>query len=806
MTPEQTAQSTDRGVVDPVTRYIYEVVQTMNGQGCAVEDGQMNAAYEGAASVEAACFDREIIESLVGDVSLPANHESGRYDEREMIILSTVAAIQRMRERNYGLATSLGIEISDEEMSAWRPNEAETAQLRKELSRERKRAAMVRGVEAYIDDQVMLAAEEGIRLRPHQQDVAVGTRNFVINAPHTTRKGGKSGLVEQPTGTGKTRVMVETAAMLKHDEDPDEPVRVLVLTPTNRIQKQTVGRDGKRGFGKFAPDMDVGQYDESIRDGDRSAELEKDVVVMCVPSFLNLLEKGELPDYDAIVVDEAHTVLGETTSKKLTEYGEDKVMIGATATPDFDDNDDLEAEARRSAYKIFKHKIAEMQLAEAVYGGLLAPVAGHLLHVAAKINRNTLPTDPRERREAIRAAQMQAKEDKVIEIVKTELERGYAEVPGEGIGIVIRCKPGGDIEQAVRVATRLRGMYVQGPNGPLDLRPIMPAFVGGTSKRQTRRIRDQVFDAAEGRKINVITQVKAIGMGYDNDHTKVVINLESYRRPAGKVDATQTSGRALRIMRDAQGNIIRGRDGKPIRAHLYDFADDELGDRQYHALHLLGAQTSGQVLEADPRSDAPIPRPRTIDRRQERYVRPAEVLDVVMTTIGTAALEGGVDLDTQTVAALEVEETEPAANYDTPPNPLAPSGWPNQSGLHEFKEAFGGDTEVPQQEAARMLGVGTSTLKGLLGTLFGDAQLTPTLDHVTQILDSYPLLQAPPAPAAGYTEISRKDIALRTYARSQGMALHRFTRENGTVSYYMADDDIHELLARKSAAENKKVS
>jgi superfamily II DNA or RNA helicase len=793
MAPEQTPQTGDKGNADPVTEHIYEVLRTMNGHApAAPRSGEIGTVNAARLPIEAACFDRETVESLVGDVSIPESHQPGNYDEREEVIRSAVSAIQRMRERNHALATALGIAISEDEMHAWRPNDAEQAQLRKELARERKRAAMVRGVETYINDQVMLAAAEGIRLRPHQQDVAIGTRNFVINASRTTEKGGKSGLIEQPTGTGKTRLMVETAAMLKHEEDPAEPIRILVLTPTNRIQKQTVGRDGKRGFGKFAPDLDVGQYDESVPLKERKAELAKDVMVMCVPSFLNLLEKGELPDYDAVIVDEAQTVLGDRTSEKLTDYTEDKVTIGVTATPDRDDG--------RTARDIFIHKIAEMLLSEAVQGGLLAPVTGYLRHVAAKINPRTLPTDPSERREAIRAAYAEAKEDEAVKIIKEELERGYAEVPGEdGIGVIVRCQPGGDIEQAYRLAKRLRGMYVKGPNGPMDMRPIMPAFVGGTSRRQSRGVREEVFEAAEGRKVNVITNVSAVNIGYDNDHTKVHINLV----PAGKVASTQGGGRALRIMRDKEGKPIRGKDGKFIRASLYDIVS-ELDNPDFTVLNLLGTSESGKTLENDERGDAPIPRRRTMGERQERYIRPAEVMNVVATTIGTAALEGQAELDEQTAAALETELPEQTApEYKSIDNPLAPSGWPTQSGLEEFAETFGGDTEIPQQEAARLLGISSSTLKGLLNNMFGDPLRTPTLTNVAEILAAYPLLQAPPAPGLGYTEISRKDIALRTYARSEGMHLHRFTRQDGTVSYYLSNNDLHELLARKTAQESK---
>jgi superfamily II DNA or RNA helicase len=735
-----------------------------------------------------ACFGSDVLKKVVGIGEAPPRQldKDGAeiYDERRQIVDDARQAIKAMRDNHKTVAESVGMEVTEKDIEDWKPDVAGLAKLQKDLAPMRRRAHMVNGAEAYVEDQVAEAADAGIRLRPHQQDVAEGYRDF-LRCGERNERGGKSGLVVQPTGTGKTRELVETVAMVRHMEDPKDPSTILVLTPTKKIQEQTVGADGEKGFGKFMPDEDVGRYDEDTPQAERDAVLQKRTIVMCMPSFLRLVEAGKMPHVDKIIVDEAHRMVGEKSAETLTRYGADKIMVGFTATPDYN--------KIRSARTLFTHKIAEMELPEAANRGLVAPIRGYLIK-AEPVIKGKLPDDPIERKIALREAQMEGRIRAAIEIVKKELERGYADmqpycdregIENRGIGVVIRCKPGDNVGNAYEFAKRFRGMYVHGPNGPQDLRQIMPAFVGGDSKRQTQAVRDEVMDAYTARKINLMANDKYLEIGWDDEFPKVWIDLSG----GNEVDTKQGLGREVRLMRDKNGDPILGPDGRPIEAHAYSFVDPER-DGRYSVLDALGGTKSGQLIEFKPGTDAPIPR-----RRVFSEGRPANgnvkvrVEDVVATTVGSISLEGQVDVPT---AASDVPPQPEAVPYVPPVNPLAPSGWPNQSGLGEFAETFPGE-RMPQMEAARLLGVHSPTLKGMMNNQFGDPDYTPTAAEIKQMLVNNPTLQAPPRPEAGFTEIPPRDLNIRYFARGQGIPLQRFTDIDGMVKFYLRDDDLIRL-------------
>lgn len=738
-----------------------------------------------------------VVEQVVGQIDLPPDDFKG-YDERRLIVAEVEQAVERLRERHLGAARHVGLTISEEQVAAWRPGPQEIALLRKELKPLRHRANMILAAETYIHDQVMEAAAEGIRMRPHQQDVVIGVRNFLVGASRTSPKGGKSGLIELPTGAGKTRVMVEVASMIRHIQDPEEQNKILIITPTNKIQQQTVGLDGKHGFGRFRPDEEVGKYDEDTPANMRPVELGKNIVSICLPSFLRLKAQGRLPkDISLVLVDETHMARGDKVGAEIEDYIADKVAIGFDATPERDEDEDSEA-----VYEIFKHQIAQMDLVEAIKSGILTSVRAWVKHVRPVVNERSLPTEPRARRDALREASTIAKERSAAELVKEELERGYREVPGrqgersKGFGVVVRCRPGGNVNYAYRFAKSLRHTYVHGPLGPFDLREVMPAFVGGDSKRQTKAVREEVFDGYARKHVNVLANVKAAEVGWDDNGAKAFINTYRARRR----QLIQASGRVLRIMLDDDGEIVKGPDGKPIPAHIYDLVDDsELADPSRPTiLDILGIE-SGGIIEADAHPDAPIPRPRTIGHDSGGFVRSPEVTDVVTTTVGSTALGGEeVNVAVEDVGAVTVEpDTQPEVTRqprEAPVNPIAPSGWPNQSGLAEFAEAYGDAERVPHHEAARILGVSTVTLSSLLKGFFGDAHYAPTFHDLQSFLEQNPGLQAPPQPAVGFVEISRKDRKVRRYASEHGVSLRRFTREDGVIVQFMRQEDLQELL------------
>lgn len=680
--------------------------------------------------------DLEYLKSVLGESSVEGIEIAiaEDYNERAQILGDALVARERMRQTMKRAASEAGIKLDDAEVAAWQPNEGETKSLRQTLTKGRKFLTMISGLGSYIADQADEANRQGVPLRPHQQNVLRAFGNFLVYGRRSGPLGAKSGLIEMPTGTGKTGVFANIVAALKHEERPDERIRVLVLVPTQIILDQTMGRHGERGFGKFAPHLNVGAYYQDEKD------LDSDVVVMCNASFDRLMSQGKLPDFDAVIVDEAHTVIGEAMGEKIREYCSDKLTIGLTATPEFDEE--------RTVRDLFEHEIYKMDLIEAVRGGLLAPVRAFLLKAEPKIDPRSLPEKRSERVKAVRAARIEARKEATITIIKESILRG--------VGTLVRCPAGDDIDHAVTFASRLRDLLVKAGDGLFDMRWITAEHIGGSYKRGTKVRRRYVSGKFDVGDIDALTYVKGIREGFDSPHPKAHVNIAS---TTSKVETIQTIGRALRL--------TFGPDGKPIEARIYDYEDPELGGRQYTCLDALQL-ANGQLLDHDPAP--PIPRQRT---KESRRTPAADIDDVTTTVVGQAALA-------HAAGAMRPSEEEIRAAVATQQQ-----------------------SKIPFADVCRMLGINPPTLRRMLGWPVSKNDDVEA-DLLEIIHEVYPGLKAADLPEDGFVSATQvvddvpypvRLFSLVRIARDAGIAPHRFT-DNATqkVGFYFSRDQVPRLL------------
>ena len=654
------------------------------------------------------------------------------YDEYRHIAHEAREAAEAMRYNTWKVADSLGIVVTAEDLATWRPSHAEQAKLRQDLARQRRMLTMMRSTTEYVAALAEGARSTGVPLRNHQRVVVESFNDFLVYG-RRNETGGKSGLIQMPTGTGKTGIFANITAALKHGENEDEPIRVLVLVPTQTILEQTMGRGGHRGFGKFAPHLDIGAYYQDEK------ELNHEVVVMCNASFNDLMEQSALPHFDAVIVDEAHTVIGKTSADNIRSYCADRLAVGLTATPEYDEV--------RTAYKLFDHTICEMELPDAVKGGLLAPVRAWLKKVEATIDFRSLPAETNAQKAAIRKANLEARKSAAIEIIKQEIERG--------VGVIVRCPPGDDIDYARSFAKELRTILVRDEWG-LGNRWIDAAFVGGKDQKRTHRT--ELLEFYDEGRIDVLTYVKAIGMGWDSPHAKVFINLAP---TSSRTEMVQAIGRVLRLSRDRQGN--------PVEARVYDFVDSELGKYQYTPLMALKTE-SGQLLgHEEPEEIVVSP------RRRQRHRARAEVLDFQVKTVGTVALAN----ELQVVFPGEAE-VEASADLISP------------------------DAKISRAEACRILGVSPPTFKQMLSKLgFSPNASAVTYGDIPIMIDLFPGLQVQPLPKTGYVDLVKlgqqapreiRPFVILRLTRSLGFHPHRFRNDEGEIRYYIEEGLVGQLL------------
>lgn len=669
-----------------------------------------------------------------------------RYDERRQVAWDVLTAEEEMRHSLLAAAQTAGLAVDEAEVRAWRATQPEQIrQLRAKLDPQRKMLNMIDGLielESGFDQAQSALLGDGVPLRRRQRPFIKDVCDFAIHAPRTAGTVGKSGVIQGPTGIGKTALFSKIAAWAKRNEDPRNPTRVLILVPYERIRDQTMGMHGERGIGKFAPGLDAAAYPT-----DPNALLHE-VGVMCNASFNILCAAGKMPHYDVVIADEVDTILGTVTSQNFERYMVDKVAYGLSATTEI---------AGKSVYDLFEHEISRMTLPMAIRAGLLAPTRGFLLTAEPEVDPSTLPTDPTARRIAMRRARLEARMRIAKPIIQEAVERGD--------GVIVRCPPGEDIGYAVDYASELRDLVVHEDQGVLGgIRWVTAAPVGGSSRRQSKADRDVIFEGYDAEKVDVLTYVKAIGRGYDSPRAKVFINLDPC---SSLTEMIQAHGRVPRL--------IFGEDGKPREARLYDFVDPELGDRQRTCLHVLGGTKSGELVDHDPVEPA-RPRP-----RRKRFQKRVEVLDVSSDTVATIAVGHEVTVDPPSEA--EIEASIAVQQGDTP---ISPKEACSILGIHaptlkNILLSLGSNPESTlKMEDIRTI---LELYPGLRAPQLPERGYVSAVKVARQIQ------------GVGFV----RSFALLRFAQANGFFPQRFSDESGAIGFYFAEEIVQTVIERYAA-------
>ena len=179
--------------------------------------------------------------------------------------------------------------------------------------------------------------------RPYQDEA-------VAAVLHGAQHGLKRPLIALPTGTGKTIVF---ALLLQQ-----RPGRALVLAHRDELIEQAVDK-----LHWIDPGMDIGVV-KAERD-----EHEAPVVVASVQTLSRRQRLARLvPDFDTIVIDEAHHAPADTYRRILSHcqawHPEGPLVVGVTATPERGD--------RKSLRQVFERIVYHKSLLEMMLAGYLA--------------------------------------------------------------------------------------------------------------------------------------------------------------------------------------------------------------------------------------------------------------------------------------------------------------------------------------------------------------------------------------------------------------------------------------------------
>ncbi len=406
---------------------------------------------------------------------------------------------------------------------------------------------------------------ESSSLREHQRDVFHDLYDFIAR-PRLDDDGAPilRGYIQLPTGGGKTAIFSTLiSALSKPGEPGDKRLKSLVLVPGIDLVEQTIGHDGARGLSQFAVDTKATRYT-----GDE-IDLTGDTVVMTYHALNFAVKKGLVTKdmFDLIICDEAHRALGEETRNSLDGISNETLMIGLTATPNFQ---------KKGLRGMFPEQIHSMSLKEGIELDLLAPVQCYAVTSDTKIetlsNRGEYST-----KELSGLIENEWRNAKAVEFAKALIQQGK-----QGL---VSCVPGKSTKHAADMAERLSEAHVIDPNTGLSRAVRAVAVTQDTHNRQ------DIYAAYEAGKIDVLTYVDVLTEGWDSEKAKFLINLRPTTSP---VNAVQRLGRILRKTDDNE------------MATVIEFIDKS-SKPTYTFFHALGEATIAQGKVYGPRTGSNNP-------------------------------------------------------------------------------------------------------------------------------------------------------------------------------------------------------
>lgn len=186
-----------------------------------------------------------------------------------------------------------------------------------------------------------------MELRPYQQEAILALKNFYVNS------GEANGLCVLPTASGKTIIFAELIKQLITDIPK---LRVLILAHTQEIVQQN-----EEKLRAIWPDLDVGIYCSGLR--------RKEIKQVTSASRDSIIKEiGENPDWDLVIVDEAHLIPPEQSARyqyildTIAMHGNEPKIIGFTATPFRMYSGEIYGQSKDKLFKtlIYKKRIDEL--------------------------------------------------------------------------------------------------------------------------------------------------------------------------------------------------------------------------------------------------------------------------------------------------------------------------------------------------------------------------------------------------------------------------------------------------------------
>lgn len=351
-------------------------------------------------------------------------------------------------------------------------------------------------------------------LRPDQERVVEA---FLAHLASLAGSTGSSGTTDArgrwthivlPPRTGKTVIAAHIAQRCG--------LAAAFVVPTRVLVHQT-----RREFARHAPGVPIGAWY-----GDEKACVEAGVNLTTHMSLRQHRQSwpAELSAARLVFVDEAHHALTAETARALADaFPPDAVRVALTATPDYDE--------RRRLDTVFPHRIARVEIQDALAAELLAPARVYVAEV-----------------------DVDASEVEIIagDFREDQLARIMGHAPFLHSALTWRYQPGFcDIPCLVACVTRQQATELvhhfrrhRPPGSP------PPALILGETPEVER---ERILAAFEAGRIDTLVQVGVLVEGWTSARCKLLLDLAPGR---SRVRATQKYFRVLTRSGDVEAHIF----------------------------------------------------------------------------------------------------------------------------------------------------------------------------------------------------------------------------------------------------------
>ncbi len=367
-----------------------------------------------------------------------------------------------------------------------------------------------------------------LKLYPYQEEAIAKFEDSLI-------KGKNKGYYTAATGTGKTRIFISQILATNSKTIILVPSIALANQTKDKLQEQLDELGIKKRVGVFA-------------DGEKSTG---DIVIMTYNSLKAQLRRPpkkreiKIDQYPLVILDEAHLALTEKANEIVQELAQDKVVIGCTATEEYN------TKRPRGSLKALKELFGEENcffeypIDKAIEEKSLSPI--HICMVTTDTSlrwkRGAKKKKSRQNEISEKEAAEQINQDKINTVVAEIYANAVHPNTEErifGKQAVSFCA---GIDHAKAVAEKFNAVFKDNPY--FKEKGLIPAaYISGEldGKQQKTILND--FNAG---KILMLCGSDILVTGIDNPNISAAFNLRPTR---SKVMALQRGGRTVRKSKD----------------------------------------------------------------------------------------------------------------------------------------------------------------------------------------------------------------------------------------------------------------